>query len=232
MTTERLEDLIKFYVSMNRLENKIGGRRLLADCHGRMPWPERGIYFLMENDEQRTDSGPGSRIVRVGTHALTTGSKTTLWQRLSQHKGQQKAGGGNHRGSIFRLIVGTALDKDHQYPTWGQGQTAARDLRAIEAPLEQKVSQVICAMPFLWLSINDAPSRDSLRGYIERNSIALLSNAGKAKIDAPSKIWRGHDCSRERVRTSGLWNQNHVDEKYAPEFLNTLNRLIDEMEVL
>lgn len=228
--TKKLEDLIKFYNSMSRLENKIGGRRLLADCNGRMTWPKRGIYFFMEDGEQRTESGQGSRIVRVGTHALTTGSKSTLWQRLSQHRGQEKAGGGNHRGSIFRLIVGTAIDKDHQYPTWGQGQTAAQELRTVEAPLELRVSRTIRAMPFLWLPINDAPSPDSLRGYIERNSIALLSNAGKEKIDAPSRAWLGHDCSRERVRGSGLWNQNHVDEQYAPEFLDVLNRLIDEME--
>jgi hypothetical protein len=48
-------------------------------------------------------------IVRVGTHALETGSQTTLWKRLSQHRGQARSGSGNHRGSIFRLIVGTAL---------------------------------------------------------------------------------------------------------------------------
>lgn len=229
---KRLEDLIRFYNSMSRLENKIDGRRLLTDCNGRMKWPERGVYFFMENGEDRSDSGQGLRIVRVGTHALTNGSKTTLWRRLSQHKGQEKAGGGNHRGSIFRLIVGTALDKDHKYPTWGQGQTAARDLRSIEDPLEKKVSQIIRAMPFLWLPINDEPSRDSLRAYIERNSIALLSNSGKEKVDLPSRTWIGHECSRERVRSSGLWNQNHVDEEYEPEFLDALDRLIDDIEIL
>lgn len=217
---------------MNRLQNKVGGRRRLADCNGRMKWPERGIYFFMEDGEHRSDSGQGLRIVRVGTHALKTGSKTTLWRRLSKHKGQEKSGGGDHRGSIFRLIVGTALNKEHQYTTWGQGRSAARELRAAEAPFEQEVSRVIRAMPFLWLSINDDPSRDSLRGYIERNSIALLSNSGKEQIDPASKTWLGHKCSRERVRASGLWNQNHVDEEYAPEFLDVLDRLIDDMEAL
>ena len=63
----------------------------------------------MEDGEIRSDSGTGPRIVRVGTHALTEGSGTKLWSRLSPHGGQPKSGGGNHRGSIFRLIVGTAI---------------------------------------------------------------------------------------------------------------------------
>lgn len=85
-------------------------------------------------------------------------------------------------------------------------------------------------MPFLWLAINDEPGPDSLRGYIERNAIALLSNYGKEPLNPPSGNWLGRFCNRERVRTSGLWNQNHVDEQYDPAFLDTLERLIHEME--
>jgi hypothetical protein len=33
-------------------------------------------------------------------------------------------------------------------------------------------------MPFLWLAIDDEPSAHGLRGHIERNAIALLSNFG------------------------------------------------------
>ncbi|SDL31941.1 hypothetical protein SAMN04488026_107811 [Aliiruegeria lutimaris] len=81
-------------------------------------------------------------------------------------------------------------------------------------------------MPFLWLEVNDEPGPDSLRGYIERNSIALLSNSGKAPLDPPSFDWLGRSCNRNRVRASGLWNQNHVEECYDPAFLDTLERLI------
>ena len=107
----RLEHLVRFYDILATLERRIGGRRLLAECRGRMDWPLRGIYFFMEEGERRTDTGTGLRIVRVGTHALKAGSRTTLWHRLSQHKGQEKSGGGNHRGSIFRLLVGSTLMK-------------------------------------------------------------------------------------------------------------------------
>jgi len=41
-------------------------------------------------------------------------------------------------------------------------------------------------MPFLWLEIDDAPSAGSMRGFVERNAIALLSNLAKPPLDPPS----------------------------------------------
>src|SRR5690242_13971991 len=104
---DRRADLIRFYEILGTLEKKVGGKRTLAECDGRMPWPRRGVYFFFEPGEVRSDSGGGPRVVRVGTHALANGSTTTLWRRLSQHRGSKRSGGGNHRGSIFRLLVGT-----------------------------------------------------------------------------------------------------------------------------
>jgi hypothetical protein len=166
--------------------------------------------------------------VRVGTHALKAGSQTTLWKRLSQHRGTARAGGGNHRGSIFRLIVGTALiEKDgHHCPTWDDRRsTAPADVRAAEQALEREVSRTIGAMRFLWLPIDGEPGPDSERGYIERNAIALLSNFGKDPLDPPSAAWLGRYCNRPRVRASGLWNANHVDESYDPAFLELVSEI-------
>jgi hypothetical protein len=194
-----------------------------------MEWPQRGVYFFMEPGEVRHESGEGLRIVRVGTHALKDQSHTTLWKRLSQHKGQQTSGGGNHRGSIFRLLIGAALLADAPAPcaTWGQGSNAARTIRDAERDHECRVSEVIGQMPFLFLFIGDDAGPLSLRGVIERNAIALLSNSRSTPLDAASKDWLGHRCPRERVRASHLWNQNHTDEAYDPKFLGTL-----EMRVL
>ena len=124
MSNDRIHHMERFYGLLGDLEHKFGGTRKLSDCTGRMNWPQRGIYFFQEVGEHRSESGGGKRIVRVGTHALKSGSGTKLWTRLSQHRGQARSGGGNHRGSIFRLIVGTALmERDgHDYPTWGLGQ--------------------------------------------------------------------------------------------------------------
>jgi hypothetical protein len=233
MNTARREHLIRFYSILDLLEKHIGGARTLADCSGRMVWPKRGVYFFREPGEFRTDTGDGPRIVRVGTHALKAGSGTKLWTRLSQHTGQPSTGGGNHRGSIFRLIVGAALiQRDgFDFPTWGDGNTAARDVRLGERDLESEVSRVIGQMPFLWLSIEDDAGPNSLRGIIERNSIALLSNYNKRCLDPPSSGWLGHHSNRERVRKSGLWNQNHVEESYDPEFLHKLEQLVSTTAV-
>jgi hypothetical protein len=230
VSDDRIRHLISFYSILDALEKNIGGARKLGDCSGRTPWPQRGIYFFRELGEQRVDSGNGPRIVRVGTHALREGGSTRLWTRLSQHKGQTSTGGGNYRGSIFRLLVGSSLIRrqSYCYPTWGDKHSAARDIRANELPLEREVSGVIGNMPFLWLAIDDEAGPESLRGYIEKNAIALLSNYKRHPLDPASQGWLGHDCDRERVRASGIWNSNHVEESYDPAFLDILGRLSSE----
>jgi hypothetical protein len=123
----RISDLQDFYSLLAALAESVGGTRTLAACSGRMRWPKRGVYSFMEDGENRPDSGRGLRIVRVGTHALKEGSGTKLWTRLSQHRGHERTGGGNHRGSIFRLIVGNAImaRHGHDLPTWGEGTSNA-----------------------------------------------------------------------------------------------------------
>jgi hypothetical protein len=202
---------------------------MLAECNGSMAWPQWGVYFFFERSEMRSDSGDGPRVVRVGTHSLKLGSDTTLWNRLSMHRGLQRSGGGNHRASIFRLLVGAALKSQEAHlacDTWGQGTSAPADVRRWEVELEERVSACLGQMSLLVLGIDDAPGPDSKRGYVERNCIALLSNSGKETLDPSSVGWLGLNCQREKVLASGLWNQNHVDEKYDPEFLDILDGII------
>ena len=174
----KTNDLIRFYTALDHLESGVGGKRLLSCCDGKMDWPERGVYFFFENGESRSRSGNGPRAVRVGTHALTSSPGTTLWSRLYQHRGVARTGGGNHRGSVFRKLVGQALIAHHPecaIGTWGKGSSAPSDVCAAEFELEQAVSSIIGEMPFLWLEVDDPPGPRSRRGYIERNAIALLS---------------------------------------------------------
>jgi hypothetical protein len=150
MDTQRCEDLVRFYSLLDRLNDKIGGARRLADCSGKMNWPQRGVYFVQEQGENRSDTGQGGpRIARVGTHAVRAGAVATLWRRLCQHRGSLK-GGGNHRGSIFRLLIGKALiHKEHLVcPTWGVGNAAKADIRIAETDVERRVSRVIGNMRF------------------------------------------------------------------------------------
>ncbi len=74
-TAQRFDDLKRFYAALDALARKTNGARLLSACDGRMGWPERGVYFFQERGENRTDTGSGPRVVRVGTHALKDGSK-------------------------------------------------------------------------------------------------------------------------------------------------------------
>jgi len=99
------------------------------------------------------------RIVRVGTHAVSSGSKTTLWGRLRAHKGNND-GRGNHRGSIFRLHAGMALmakDPQLMFPTWGRGSSAPKKMREAEVPLEKLVSAYIGRMTVIWIDVDDGP---------------------------------------------------------------------------
>ena len=250
-STHRVADTIRFYDILARLEDKVGGRRALSECNGRMDWPLRGVYFFFEAGETRSASGHGDRVVRIGTHALTAHSGTTLWKRLSQHRGTASTGNGNHRGSIFRLLVGGALARRGDCPlppSWGVESSrgaAARKLgttpaalKDAEAELESRVSAYIGRMQLLWLNVSDAATPDfvpedlspsartsSVRGRVERNAIALLSHTREAAADTPSQLWLGAHSDRPRVRASGLWNNNHVEEHYDRTFLDELAML-------
>ncbi len=230
---DRLAHLGHFYELVEACTSRAGGSRRLSECAGRMEWPRRGVYFFFEPGEARRETGTGPRIVRVGTHALKAGSRTTLWNRLSQHRGPKSSGSGNHRGSIFRLLVGAALLEQRPIvcATWGVGSSAPPEVREPERAIEQEVSKLIGRMKIAWLAINDEPGPNSLRGIIERNSIALLSNLEKASLDPASDEWLGHSCPKTRVGSSGLWNQNHVNEDYDPVFLDHFESLVTEAGV-
>ena len=96
-----------------------------------------------------------------------------------------------------------------------------------EADIEAFVSKYIGQMPFLWLNVDDRPGPGSSRGHIERNAIALLSGYSRHAADGPSTEWLGQYSGHEKVRLSGLWNNNHVDETYDPLFLDEMESRLD-----
>ena len=240
---DRVADTTRFYQLLERLEARVGGMRRLSECNGRMDWPRRGVYFFFDAGEPRSGSGEGPRVVRIGTHAITAGSRSTLWRRLSSHRGVA-GGGGNHRGSIFRLLVGAALARQGVAAlpaSWGveadAGVAARRlgidrpEVRIAEADLELRVSRYVGGMPFLWLEIGDEPGPSSERGVVERNAIALLSGSREPAADPASSAWLGAFSDREPVRRSGLWNNRHVDERYSPSFLDVVERRVEGVRI-
>jgi hypothetical protein len=223
---KRGADLVRFYRLLGELEVLNHGTHRLAQARPTDAWPSRGVVWFYERGEQRHDTGTGPRIVRVATHALKPELNSTLWDRLAQDSA------GSHRGSVFRTVIGLSL-RDLMGNTepagWGRGIAAAPGTEKQEATLEAAVSLYIAQMPFLYLTADDEPGPMSLRGFIEKNSIALLSNYARAPVDTASPNWLGRRCTREKVAQSGLWNIQHVDEAYDPSFMDAMKTLMEDM---
>ncbi len=222
----REQDYERFYKVLWKLEKGLGGKRLISHCTGQQKWPGKGVYFFYEPGEYRLNSKE-PRVVRVGTHGVSYGSKSTLWNRIRTHRGASD-GLGNHRSSIFRLQVGAALatrDPRLFISSWGVGQTAEAEIRKGEQPLERAVSKHIGEMSILWLAIEDDAGPASDRAYLERNIIGLL--VGKnCVIDPPSYEWLGLFSPDKRIRKSGLWNLDHLYYSCSRHFLEILDEYV------
>lgn len=241
----RQNDLDRFYSLLDDLEQQVGGKRRLKNCDGYMDWPERGVYFFFEPGETR-ESSDQLRVTRVGTHATSTGSSQTLWNRLKQHYGtglgsDDHPHGGGHRGSVYRKEVGRAfIEKfalQDEYPDWNVDRIKNADrergtIRDEEYPLERRVSTYLREQPFLWVRIDDEPGPDSDRESLERHSIALLSNYNRQSRDPRDECWLGQYSPQEKIRESGLWNNDHVEKDYDPAMLDKLERYIESTPAL
>jgi len=137
---------------------------------------------------------------------------------------------------VYRKRVGGPIIEKHDlhddYPDWDKRWSSIdRERSAVrdeEYVLERRVSTFIREQPFLWVNLDDEPSADSDRAYLEQNVIALLSNFHKQPIDPRGGGWIGRHSQSQAIRDSGLWNVNHVDERYDPGFLELLEKSIQD----
>jgi hypothetical protein len=228
------QDLEGLYGLLSELRSRVGGFRYLRESSGSSGWPRRGVYFFFDEREPR-GTGNGPRVVRVGTHALRLGNRSTLWGRLHNHKGNEAGrhpGGGNHRGSVFRFHVGAAmLTRSGESPalrSWMARNRSNPQYAEAEHEVEHRVSRYIRDLPFLWVGVLDEPGPSSDRGLLETNSIALLSTEGHV-VDPPRRDWLGNHAPSSAISLSGLWNVDHVGVRYEPAFLGRLEQYICEM---
>lgn len=194
-----------------------------------MKWPDRGVCFFFQAGELRTTSGSGLRVVHVGANAIRSNTRANIWKRLSQHLGSSK--GGNHRGSVFRNLVGNALIARNglNCGTWDEiGNLTKRDEIEDERMIEQAVSQEIRRMLVLVIPVQHFVDEIHMRKYIKQNSVALLSNFRCPQIDPPSKTWLGRYSSHENVVQSGLWNREGVKEAYDIDFLDAFENFLEQ----
>jgi hypothetical protein len=223
------------------LRDQIAGPYYLADVDGRLDWPDRGVYFFFSPaTDLRSAPAHKWRLSRIGTVGVSQGSSNTLWNRLRQHRGNVRgkyAGGGNHRGSIFRLHVGRALIEKHgwhdQYPHWGEQNPDAETtaVREAEHDLEQRVSEYIRDLPFLFVDVDGEPGPECDRAEIEANTIAMVSHhrcsAGPSDLD-----WLGFHSPKEAVFQSGLWNVRHVADECDPTVVDLLSEYVASTSAL
>ena len=185
--------------------------------------PKRGVYVFLDPNEDTIYSNILPRIVRIGTHAVSNGSKSTIRQRLIAHYGTQSSSGGNHRSSVFRKHIGTALLKgkfsDKRLNSWGKGSNAKKDIKDKEEWLELKVSSEIRKLWCCVFEIDDMPSKNSKRSTIEKLLINLLSNSN---IDLISKNWLGKNSDSKEIMNTGLWNIQYSSGEISQEKINFL----------
>lgn len=220
----RRADLRKFYSLMRRLERNIGGRFKLGECNAEIDLLQRkGVYFFFEDGERRSGSGNGDRVVRVGSHALNAGESTNLWDRISQHRGADQPGR-RQSSTVFRNRVGNAICRRNRVlgpRRWPRDAELGDAVR-----IEKLINRHMWPMKLIVLPVGCRAHRV----YIESNAIALLSEYGEENaIDAQSRRWLGRRCDRKQVRESGLWQSEHVNDVYRPDFLDWLEEYVDRV---
>jgi hypothetical protein len=225
MCLSKSEDIERFYDLIRDIEKKMDGIRYLRDFDVKGHLPEAGVYFMFEEGEFRSDLPNQLRVTRVGTHATHPEQRTSLKERLEEHRGIP-GGRGVSRRSVLRRHVGLALINESQgqinIPTWGRRGHISAEQRQQEELLERLVTSYVGEMMVLWLPVPgiDRAAYDKRR-KVEKNSIALLSNRLEP-FDKPSKEWLGLHHPKDTVRRSGLWNIQHVYQAYDPLFLDDM----------
>lgn len=218
----RFHDLKILYALISKIRHS--KKSFLLRDLSKIKLPQRGVYIFIDLKEKNF-LGESGRIVRIGTHAVSEGSKSTLKNRLKNHLGHND-GTGNHRGSIFRLHVGRALiEKEkltHRFKSWGEGQHAPNEIIESEKEHEKRVSEYLRELEVVILNIEDIPSKNSLRALVESQLIALCSE-NLQPIDSSTESWLGRYSPMESIVKSGLWNLRDVARKYEPKSAGSVN---------
>lgn len=222
----RVSDLRTLYSHIAEARKR--GQTFLLGELAERTLPERGVYIFLDASEQSAWSR-GPRIVRVGTHGVSLGSKSSLRNRLRNHLGPSH-GIGSHRGSIFRLHVGRAMleaggRNEPEVPSWGVGQQAPKPVPDLEIALERRVTDYLRQLEVFVFAIDDPASKTSLRAVAETQLIGLMT-AGGVGLEAMSDRWLGNHSPVASIRQTGLWNVRDVGAPYRPARRGSVSDLL------
>ena len=180
--------------------------------------PRDGIYLFFEVGEYDGHTGD-ERIVRVGTH-----KNGNFRSRISEHYMLSKEL--NIRvdrpapkdRSIFRKNLGRAwiCKQNIGYldvwnidftPSQNQQEHAHRRDIVIEREVEGKVTALLReGFSFAWLPVTNEAERMGMGGLEGR----LIGTLAQCSACAASTGWLGRHSPDERIRTSGLWQVQHL----------------------
>ncbi len=222
----RKKDLDMFYRLLDWYEHQEDNRIAIGQV-SRNLLPARGWCFFYEKGECRQNLSV-QRVVRVESH-YEYDDKNSIYNQILTHRGNIAgvySGGGNHRISVLRKHIGTAImNKLNRSCTTWENDKANTSTRKKEHWLELLVSEETSSMEVLVVPIEDS-NPERIAKYIEQNAIALLSNFNKKPMDGPSSDWLGNYCSNTLVRGSGLWNSNGVMYQYDRHFMEIFEILV------
>lgn len=178
--------------------------------------PDNGIYFFYEEGEYcKINSKVMERIVRIGTHK----SDNRFRDRIRNHYR------GNKNSSVFRTHIGSAIItknrlKNIDINEWMKHMTPTNnDIERIIDDTFKKNFKFRC------ISVQTKNERLNL----EEKLIATLSHYNFT----PSDNWLGHFAERKEIRSSGLWNVQHINSQnrvteqdlaFLKEKINTARR--------
>ncbi len=180
--------------------------------------PHLGIYIMLEEGEHAHGV---HRIVRVGTH---TGQNGTLGSRLADHYVRE-----NKDRSIFRKNIGRALlaqGADPFLDDWNKDLTSKKarcETRGLidldkQAQVEHRVSDYIRSRIFVVTM--PIATRSVLRELEEK----LIATVAACRECRPSGKWLGNWSPKEKIRNSGLWQEQGVGSTKRLD-LETVNRI-------
>jgi hypothetical protein len=164
-----------------------------------------GLYFFYERGE-RSEHGPDGRIVRIGNHPR---SQERLVGRLGDH---YRFSAGAKNGSVFRRYLGGALIRQRDAgstclsPGPGAGhwehqdEVACPDCAGVELDIRELLAD---RFSFRCVRVDDM----SMRNRLEDRLIATIAACPTCR---PSAGWLGQHAYPALVRSSGLWNTQHV----------------------
>jgi len=175
--------------------------------------PDNGIYLFYEEGEKiQLGSIVKDRIVRVGTHK----KQGRFPDRILNHFN------GNKNSSVFRKHLGGAFIRkknpgDPRLMQWLKQDTPTfNDIEAlVSAYLRKRCS-------FRFLKVDKKEERLDL----EERLIATLARCSYN----PSEKWLGRFAASEKIRMSGLWNDQHVssDNTMTPQHLFRLKEIVGQ----